>query len=90
MLRPEQIFVSDPEANGGVRGTVKAISFFGHDALATVIVEGPPRTEILARAIGGACPEPGREVSIEVEGSALALAVERADAASETLAAAPS
>jgi iron(III) transport system ATP-binding protein len=89
MLRPEQIFVSDLEGAGRVRGTVKAASFFGHDALATVTVEGPQRIEILARAIGGRLPEPGREVSIGVEGSALALAVERADAPNRALAAAP-
>jgi iron(III) transport system ATP-binding protein len=89
MLRPEQIFVGHPGGDGQVRGTVRATSFFGHDALATVTVEGPRRIEIMARVIGGWLPEPGREVSIGVEGSALALAVERMDAPGGALAAAP-
>jgi iron(III) transport system ATP-binding protein len=85
MLRPEQIFVGDLGDDGQVRGTVRATSFFGHDALATVTVEGPQRIEIMARVIGGRLPEPGREVSIGIEGSALALAVERMGAASGAL-----
>jgi iron(III) transport system ATP-binding protein len=87
MLRPEQIFVGDLRDDGQARGTVRATSFFGHDALATVTVEGPQRIEIMARAIGGQLPDPGREVSIGVEGSALVLAVERMGVANGALAA---
>jgi iron(III) transport system ATP-binding protein len=73
MLRPEQISVGDP-GEGEVRGTVARTAFFGHDAVATIVLEGPRRVEIPVRAIGHRLPEPGQAVSLEVNGSALAFA----------------
>jgi iron(III) transport system ATP-binding protein len=73
MLRPEQIFLDDGKGDSEVRGTVRATSFFGHDAVAEVTVEAPRRIEVVARAIGDQLPRPGQEVTIGVEGSALAF-----------------
>ena len=73
MLRPEQIFLDDGKGDREVRGTVRATLFFGHDAVAKVTVETPRRIEVLARAIGHRLPRPGQEVTISVEGSALAF-----------------
>ena len=53
MLRPEQISLADPDEPGaGVRGTVTASSFFGHDVTATVALEEPAGLEVLVRASG--------------------------------------
>jgi iron(III) transport system ATP-binding protein len=90
MLRPEQIFIAEG-AGDGVRGLVTSTSFFGHDALAKVRLEGPERIEVLARAIGNQPPEAGRSVALRVEGSGLAFAEAEVAPASEgaVLAAAP-
>jgi len=74
MLRPEQIYFEEASGADQVKGVVRSTSFFGHDAIARVGVEGPRPIEVLARAIGHQLPEPGRMVAIGVEGSALAFA----------------
>jgi iron(III) transport system ATP-binding protein len=73
LVRPEQISLADPGAGGEARGTVVESSFFGHDAVARIAVEGAPGVEVLARASGERLPGPGRPVSIAVEGTALAF-----------------
>jgi iron(III) transport system ATP-binding protein len=72
LLRPEQIIVGLGDA--GARGTVVSASFFGHDAVARIAVEGTEGVEVLTRAVGHRPPPPGSAVTVQVEGSALALA----------------
>jgi len=74
MLRPEQIFVDDTSSAAGVRGLVTGTSFFGHDAIARVRLDGPEGIEVLARAVGQQLPGAGRSVRVGVEGSGLAFA----------------
>ncbi len=78
MLRPEQIYIHE-NGDGGdseaVRGTVGATSFYGHDAVAQVTIEGPQRLEIQARALGHHLPAAGCTVSVGVDGSALTFPV---------------
>ncbi len=74
MLRPEQILCQAPgltAAADGPRGRVLSTAFYGHDATARIALEGGDR-EILARAVGHQLPDPGDEVAIAVEGTALA------------------
>jgi iron(III) transport system ATP-binding protein len=74
MLRPEQILCQVPGltlAASGPRGRVLSTAFYGHDATARIALEDGGR-EILARAVGHLLPEAGDEVSIAVEGTALA------------------
>jgi iron(III) transport system ATP-binding protein len=71
MLRPEQILCSEPH-DGAPRGRVLATQFFGHDATARVSLEDPACPQITARAAGHRLPAVGDEVSLVVEGTALA------------------
>jgi iron(III) transport system ATP-binding protein len=71
MLRPEQIRCREPR-DGAPRGRVLATQFFGHDATARVSLENPECPEIIARAVGHRLPAVGDEVSLVVEGTALA------------------
>jgi iron(III) transport system ATP-binding protein len=66
MLRPEQISCHDRLLDGAPGGRVVATQFFGHDASA--------RIALSARCAGHRVPAVGDEVSIVVEGTALALA----------------
>ncbi len=83
MLRPEQIVVAEDGSTGGVRGLITSTSFFGHDAVARIRLDGPERIEVLARAVGQQLPEPGRSVRVGVEGSGVAFAGAGQAAASE-------
>ncbi len=71
MLRPEQILCREPR-DGAPHGRVLATQFFGHDATARVSLDDPRCPEILARAAGHSLPSVGDEVSLSVEGTALA------------------
>jgi iron(III) transport system ATP-binding protein len=71
MLRPEQISCHDRPLTGSPRGRVLTTEFFGHDATARVSLRGGG-LEIVARSVGHRLPRVGDEVSIMVEGSALA------------------
>ena len=71
MLRPEQILCREPTA-GAPRGRVLATQFFGHDATALISLEDPSCPQITARAAGHRLPQVGEEVSVVVEGTALA------------------
>jgi iron(III) transport system ATP-binding protein len=72
MLRPEQISCHDRPLDHAPRGRVTATEFYGHDASARILLPSGP--EILARCPGHRLPSPGTEVSILVEGTALAFA----------------
>jgi iron(III) transport system ATP-binding protein len=72
MLRPEQILCREPLA-GTARGRVLSTQFFGHDATALISLQDPACPEITARAAGHRLPAVGDEVSLVVEGTALAF-----------------
>jgi iron(III) transport system ATP-binding protein len=72
MLRPEQILCREPLA-GAPSGRVLSTQFYGHDATARVALADPACPEIIARAAGHRLPNVGEEVSLVVEGSALAF-----------------
>jgi iron(III) transport system ATP-binding protein len=74
MLRPEQILCREP-LDGAPRGHVLATQFFGHDATARVSLADPACPQITARAAGHRLPAVGDEVSLVVEGTALAYPV---------------
>ncbi|MDX6601353.1 MAG: iron(III) transport system ATP-binding protein [Solirubrobacterales bacterium] len=75
MLRPEQILchglglAADAERPCG---RVLSTSFYGHDATARIALDDPDCREIIARAAGHLLPQAGDEVTITVEGTALA------------------
>jgi iron(III) transport system ATP-binding protein len=71
MLRPEQILCREPTA-GSPLGRVLATQFFGHDATALISLEDPSCPQITARAAGHRLPQVGEQVSVVVEGTALA------------------
>jgi iron(III) transport system ATP-binding protein len=73
MLRPEQILCREPGAGqGGPLGRVLTTAFYGHDATARIVLEGPDRREIVARAAGHLLPVAGEQIEIAVEGTAMA------------------
>ena len=72
MLRPEQISCHDRPLPGSPRGRVIATEFYGHDAAARISLSDAPEQEITARSVGHRLPAVEEEVSIVVEGSALA------------------
>jgi iron(III) transport system ATP-binding protein len=74
MLRPEQILCRPFSGGAGPRGRVLSTEFYGHDATARIELEGPSPRRILARASGHRVPEPGEQVSVAIEGSAVAYA----------------
>jgi iron(III) transport system ATP-binding protein len=71
MLRPEQILCREP-LDGAPRGRVLATQFYGHDATARIALQDPACPQITARAAGHRLPAVGEEVSLVVEGTALA------------------
>ncbi len=73
MLRPEQISCQR-HLDGSARGSVIEAQFFGHDASARIALDKSGGLEIVARVAGHHLPKVGEEVSILVEGSALAFA----------------
>jgi iron(III) transport system ATP-binding protein len=74
MLRPEQVLcqAASLAASSRPRGRVLSTAFYGHDATACIALEGSERREIVARAAGHLLPRAGDEVTIAVEGTALA------------------
>jgi iron(III) transport system ATP-binding protein len=81
MLRPEQVSCHEHLLDGAPRGRVSAAEFFGHDASARIAIGARGRFEVIARCVGHRLPEVGDEVSIVVEGTALAFASADAPAA---------
>jgi len=79
MLRPEQILCQDAglaDSDERPRGRVLSTAFYGHDATARIVLEGPDRRELVARVAGHLLPQPGDEVVIAVEGTALSYPAE--------------
>ena len=74
MLRPEQITCHDRPPDGSPGGRVTATEFFGHDASARIALGDRDGLEVCARCAGHRLPAIGDEVSIVVEGTALAFA----------------
>jgi iron(III) transport system ATP-binding protein len=90
MLRPEQILCHDAGLAGGEegpRGRVLSTTFYGHDATARIALDEADHREVVARAAGHLLPQPGDEVVIAVEGTALSYPAEagKGDAAAERL-----
>jgi iron(III) transport system ATP-binding protein len=75
MLRPEQIVCREP-LPGAPSGRVLATHFYGHDATARISLPDPACPEITARAAGHRLPAVGDQVSLVVEGSAMAYPYE--------------
>ncbi|WP_338776047.1 ABC transporter ATP-binding protein [Streptomyces sp. DG1A-41] len=69
LLRPEQLRLTDADSEGAVRGTVTDVSYYGHDAMVTVAVEGHD-TPIGIRVVGPLPVRPGEETGVRVEGEA--------------------
>ncbi|MFN8164540.1 MAG: ABC transporter ATP-binding protein [Solirubrobacterales bacterium] len=72
MLRPEQILCRGLGIGAGRPGRVLSTEFFGHDATVRIALDGTAEVEITARAVGHRLPQAGDQVTIEVEGTALA------------------
>jgi iron(III) transport system ATP-binding protein len=71
MLRPEQIRWRET-ADSGPHGRVLATSFYGHDAIVRIALDGPTGEQVTARAAGHTLPRVGEQVSLVVDGTALA------------------
>ncbi|OUD01796.1 ABC transporter ATP-binding protein [Streptomyces swartbergensis] len=69
LLRPEQLRLTDEDSVGVVRGTVTDVSYYGHDAMVTVAVDGHD-TPIGIRVAGPIRVRPGEETGVRVEGEA--------------------
>ncbi|GAA2404686.1 ATP-binding cassette domain-containing protein [Streptomyces coeruleofuscus] len=69
LLRPEQLRLTGEDSVGAVRGTVTDVSYFGHDAMVTVAVDGHD-TPIGIRVAGPIRVRPGEQTGVRVEGEA--------------------
>ncbi|WAU86100.1 ABC transporter ATP-binding protein [Streptomyces sp. Qhu-G9] len=69
LLRPEQLLLTDTDADGSVRGTVTDVSYYGHDAMVTVAVQGH-ETPVGIRVAGPLSVRPGEEMGVRVVGEA--------------------
>ena len=65
LIRPESISISADDDAGGIDGTVIDQSFFGHDQLIRVAVDGFPAT-VAVRALSGSSFTPGQRVRLNV------------------------
>jgi iron(III) transport system ATP-binding protein len=78
LLRPEQLRLSSPGANGsgqGVPATVTEVTFYGHDAAVHLDLGGAGAgVRLTARVLGGPTPAPGDHVAVTAVGSAQVLA----------------
>ncbi|MFE7803235.1 ABC transporter ATP-binding protein [Streptomyces sp. NPDC057430] len=68
LLRPEQLQLAEPDS-AVAEGVVTDVSFFGHDAMVTVAVDGLDRT-VDVRAPGPLRVAPGRKVGVRLTGEA--------------------
>lgn len=62
VLRPEQLVLDTT----GVPGTVRSVSFFGHDGTARVVLERS-KQEVTLRMLGLDLPNPGDRVGVAIE-----------------------
>ena len=69
LLRPEQLLLTGTDSEGSVRGTVTDVSYYGHDAMVTVTVQGHD-TPVGIRVAGPLSVRPGEETGIRVVGEA--------------------
>ncbi|MFF3689702.1 ABC transporter ATP-binding protein [Streptomyces sp. NPDC002187] len=69
LLRPEQLRLTDADSEGAVRGTVTDVSYFGHDAMVTVAVEGH-EIPVGIRIVGPLPCRPGEKTGVRIEGEA--------------------
>lgn len=73
LIRPEQIKLVALGTSGSVAAQVRAMSFFGHDALVQLKLDAAPELLVNARVFGHELPEPGRAVGLIVEKSVVAF-----------------
>ncbi len=71
MIRPEQIKLG--EAPNAVAAHVKAVTFYGPDAIVTLHPRQPDGPELVARVPGHAAPKPNDEVMVSVNGQVVAF-----------------
>ena len=71
MVRPEQIKLAAAPAPGQVAAVVRAVTFYGHDAMVRLALKNSP-TEVTARIFSQAAPAPGSDVWLRVEGEVMA------------------
>jgi iron(III) transport system ATP-binding protein len=69
MVRPEQIKIVDA-ARGGVAAVIETVTFYGHDAVVGLRVQGA--AGVTARVFSHAVPKPGSDVFLSVEGDVAA------------------
>ncbi|MET9395356.1 ABC transporter ATP-binding protein [Streptomyces sp. NPDC006624] len=67
VLRPEQLRLADPRTEEAVRGTVRDVLYYGHDAKVTVAVRGLD-DPVDVRVAGPVAVGPGQEAAILVTG----------------------
>jgi iron(III) transport system ATP-binding protein len=71
MVRPEQLLLGQPD-RAAVRGRVREVSYYGHDASVRLVLEGSD-SEVVARVRGSDAPVPGALVGVTVDGPARPL-----------------
>ncbi|MFE5922301.1 ABC transporter ATP-binding protein [Streptomyces sp. NPDC056468] len=69
LLRPEQLLLTDTDSEDSVTGVVTNISYYGHDAMVTVTVQGHD-TPVGIRVAGPLSVRQGEETGIRVVGEA--------------------
>ncbi|MFD5159256.1 ABC transporter ATP-binding protein [Streptomyces hawaiiensis] len=69
VLRPEQLRLTDADAQEAVRGTVRDVFYYGHDAKVTLAVQGVD-DPVDVRVAGPLSVRPGQEAAIRVTGEA--------------------
>jgi iron(III) transport system ATP-binding protein len=68
LLRPEQLQLTAPTADGAARGTVTDVCYYGHDAMVTVSVDGHD-APVGIRVAGPLRVRPGEETGVRVVGA---------------------
>lgn len=71
VIRPEQVRICALASGSGVRARVNACTFFGHDAVVCLTLDGAERT-VSARCIGDTVPKVDEWVELAVVGDAMA------------------
>jgi iron(III) transport system ATP-binding protein len=74
MLRPEQIRIGPPDDTAAVTATVRAVVYYGPDAVVSLILR-PAGACITARVPGYTLPPLGDVVGVRVEGCAMAYPI---------------
>jgi iron(III) transport system ATP-binding protein len=75
MVRPEQIALT-PVGNGHLDATVRAVSYFGHDAVVELDgIGGTPSRPVVARVLGQHAPRTDERVGLSIAGPVRAFPV---------------